>query len=154
MLIRVGEFVADYMYQLKSQLNTKEVGMQREKKRFNNQKGFTLIEIIAVLIILGVLAAVAVPKFLGLVEQAEDKALNGAVAAGLSTVSLQYARLTLSNESVPAMSAVAAAAGDNAPASEDFEYTFTSNSSGVNVKAKWKAATNRTGSKTELWVEP
>jgi len=30
------------------------------KKR--NQKGFTLIEIIAVLVILGILAAVAVPK--------------------------------------------------------------------------------------------
>ena len=35
----------------------------KRKKLLGNQKGFTLIEIIAVLIILGVIAAVAVPKF-------------------------------------------------------------------------------------------
>ena len=32
----------------------------------NNQKGFTLVEIIAVLIILSILAAVAVPKFINM----------------------------------------------------------------------------------------
>lgn len=128
--------------------------MLRDKKRFNNEKGFTMIEIIAVLIILGVLAAVAVPKFLDLVEEAEDKALNGAVAAGLSTVSLQYARLTLSAETTPTNAAIATAAGNNAPASEDFTYAFSAVGSGVNVKANWAAATNRTGSKTQLWVAP
>ena len=53
-----------------------------KKKILKNEKGFTLIEIIAVLIILGILAAVAVPKFLSLTEEAEQKALEGAVSAG------------------------------------------------------------------------
>ncbi len=128
--------------------------MQREKKRLNNQKGFTLIEIIAVLIILGVLAAVAVPKFLDLVDQAEDKALNGAVAAGLSTVSLQYARLTLSNEAVPSQTALVAAVNGNPPASDDFNFTFAnSGSNDVRVTAIWDSG-SRAGTKGKVWVAP
>ena len=38
-------------------------------KRTNKQKGFTLLEIIIVLIIIGVLASLALPSFLGLVQK-------------------------------------------------------------------------------------
>jgi len=60
------------------------------KKR--NQKGFTLIEIIAVLVILGILAAVAIPKFLDLQQESRNKAMEGALAAGASQLTLQYSR--------------------------------------------------------------
>lgn len=60
------------------------------KKAFKNEEGFTLIEIIAALVILGILAAVAVPRYLELIEEANQKAADGALAAGFSNVSMQY----------------------------------------------------------------
>ena len=52
----------------------------KAKKIFKNEKGFTLIEIIAVIIIMGILAAVAVPKFFSMQEDAKRAALNGALS--------------------------------------------------------------------------
>ncbi len=60
-----------------------------------NQKGFTLIEIIAVLVILGILAAVAVPKFLDMQQQARTKACDVAFAAAQSQAVMEYSEAVL-----------------------------------------------------------
>jgi len=49
--------------------------------KMKNNKGFTLIELIMVTIILGILAAFAVPRMLGTVQSAEEAAEAGVITA-------------------------------------------------------------------------
>jgi prepilin-type N-terminal cleavage/methylation domain-containing protein len=66
-----------------------------------NQKGFTLVEIIAVLVILGILAAVAVPKFINLQEDARVKAASSAISETKARLSSAYGKYLLVNGKEP-----------------------------------------------------
>ena len=70
-----------------------------------NQKGFTLIEIIAVLVILGILAAVAVPRYLSMTTQAKNSAALGEVAEMKAALNLAYAKLFITNGTAPTTAA-------------------------------------------------
>ena len=63
----------------------------------NAQGGFTLIELIVVIVILGILAATALPKFANLGGDARAASLKAAKGAIASASSLVHARALVSN---------------------------------------------------------
>ncbi len=67
------------------------------KKAIQRQAGFTLIEIIAVLVILGIIATIAIPKYQDLQQQAVAASLENACGALKSHVSLLWAKELMNN---------------------------------------------------------
>ena len=73
------------------------------------QKGFTLIELIVVIVILGILAATAIPKFVNLSSEAETAALNGLKGAINSACAINFAAVKAGQSGATAITTLTAA---------------------------------------------
>ena len=74
------------------------------------QKGFTLIELVVVIVILGILSAVALPKFIDLSGQAAGAAAAGVAASVSSASSINYGARKAGNGSAVAVQSCTTAA--------------------------------------------
>jgi prepilin-type N-terminal cleavage/methylation domain-containing protein len=101
--------------------------------RCRSQRGFTLIEIIAVLVILGVLSAVAAPKFIGLKTEAANRAALQAVMEAQNRLTNQYAiKLMTSEEQAGDLSAILSSVSTDAG---DYRLSFAVAGSAIEITA-------------------
>ena len=65
------------------------------RNKMQEQSGFTLLEIIAVIVILSILGVVALPKYFDLQNQARDKAMGAGISEAIGRVNGYFAQEVL-----------------------------------------------------------
>ena len=85
---------------LRPQLRTallRQIGRNDNKKKNLLQKGFTLVELMIVIVIVGILSAIALPNFLNQTKKAKLTEPQTVISAGLKQASTLYQEGTLSS---------------------------------------------------------
>jgi len=103
-----------------------------------SESGFTLIELVIVIVILGILAAVAIPKYEDMQEQARSATLKGQLGSIRSAVAIQYGRNALNGAAAfPALTGAIFADG-NIPKEPVMNLNTVKTTPGVDNAGGWQ----------------
>jgi len=69
--------------------------------RYRRQKGFTLVELIIIIVILGILAAVAIPKYIDMKAEASDSTARAILGGLRDAATLVYVNRIVSSSTTP-----------------------------------------------------
>ncbi|MFS0775791.1 type II secretion system protein [Neobacillus sp. 3P2-tot-E-2] len=117
------------------------------KNKLKEQKGLTLIELLAVIVILGIVAAIAVPSIMGIIDKSKKDAkvaeaiqiisaakLEHATNSGITNWKKDAAAATTGASATPAYGGIGNSLSNVKDVSEDYEVNFNTSTKVYTIK--------------------
>ena len=121
-----------------------------------NQEGFTLIEVIAVVVVFGIIAAVTVPQYINMQEEARITAAHSCIAEVKAQCTQYYAILLLRNgtPSLVFPASILASVGAVPNVGADFTVKAAVNASNIEIAVSQVKGVPLSTVATSTWYYP